>query len=81
MRVVIAGGRTQLDWTIVRPGRLTNDAGTGRVALAESTGYGEVARDDVAAVLAALLTAPGTIGDTLELINPLLGRQGPATLE
>jgi len=61
--------RTQLDWTIVRPGRLTNEAGTGRVALAESTGYGEVTRDDVAAVLAALLNAPGTIGHTLELIN------------
>jgi nucleoside-diphosphate-sugar epimerase len=61
--------RSQLDWTILQPGRLTNDAGTGRMTLAESTGYGEVTRDDVAAVLAALLTEPGTIGRTLELIN------------
>jgi len=61
--------RARLDWTILRPGRLTDDPGTGRVALAESTGYGEVTRDDVAAVLAALLTEPGTIGRVLELVD------------
>jgi uncharacterized protein YbjT (DUF2867 family) len=48
---------------------LTNDPGTGRVTLAESTGYGQISRDDVAAVLAALLTEPGTIGLTLELVD------------
>ncbi|POX41788.1 NAD-dependent dehydratase [Streptomyces sp. Ru73] len=61
--------RKGLDWTILRPGRLTNDPGTGRVALAESTGRSDVTRDDVAAVLAALLDEPGTIGRTLELIG------------
>ena len=61
--------RTQLDSTILRPGRLTDDPGTGRVTLAESTGYGKVTRDDVAAVIAALLVEPGTIGQTLELVN------------
>src|SRR6185312_3656604 len=61
--------RAGLDWTILRPGRLTNAPGTGRVTLAESTSYGEVTRDDVAAVLAALLTEPATAGRTLELIN------------
>jgi nucleoside-diphosphate-sugar epimerase len=61
--------RAQLDWTILRPGRLTNDPGTGRVTLAESTGYGQISRDDVAAVLAALLAEPGTIGLTLELVD------------
>ncbi|RXS87400.1 NAD-dependent epimerase/dehydratase family protein [Streptomyces sp. TM32] len=61
--------RAGLDWTILRPGRLTNDPGTGRVTLAESTGRDEVTRDDVAAVLAALLDEPGTIGRTLELIG------------
>ncbi|WP_432001389.1 NAD(P)H-binding protein [Streptomyces sioyaensis] len=59
--------RAGLDWTILRPGRLTNDPGTGLVTLAESTGRDEVTRDDVAAVLAALLDEPGTIGRTLEL--------------
>ncbi|QLE72633.1 NAD-dependent epimerase/dehydratase family protein [Streptomyces rectiverticillatus] len=61
--------RAGLDWTILRPGRLTDDAGTGLVTLGESTGRGEVTRDDVAAVLAALLDEPGTAGRTLELIG------------
>ncbi|BCK70404.1 NAD-dependent dehydratase [Streptomyces libani subsp. rufus] len=60
--------RAGLDWTILRPGRLTNDPGTGLVALADATGRGEVTRDDVAAALVALLDEPGTIGRTLELI-------------
>ncbi|MCC3769871.1 NAD(P)H-binding protein [Streptomyces sp. UNOC14_S4] len=61
--------RAGLDWTILRPGALTDDPGTGRVALGESTGRGAVTRDDVAAVLAALLDEPGTAGRTLELIE------------
>ena len=61
--------RSRLDWTILRPGHLTNEPGTGTVTLAESTGRGDVTRDDVAAVLAALLTEPGTAGRTLELIG------------
>ncbi|MCW2650399.1 MAG: NAD-dependent dehydratase [Mycobacterium sp.] len=61
--------RDGLDWTILRPGRLTNDPGTGRVTLADSTGRGDVSRDDVAAVLAALLDEPRTARRTLELIN------------
>ena len=61
--------RAGLDWTILRPGRLTDDPGTGAVTLGESTGPGDVPRDDVAAVLAALLTEPGTAGCTLELIG------------
>ncbi|NGN68933.1 NAD(P)H-binding protein [Streptomyces sp. A7024] len=61
--------RKDLDWTILRPGRLTNDAGTGLVALAEHTGRGMVPRDDVAAVLAELLAEPGTAGLTLDLIS------------
>ncbi|MFE4534931.1 SDR family oxidoreductase [Streptomyces scopuliridis] len=61
--------RSGLDWTILRPGMLTNDAGTGLVRLAESTGRGSVPRDDVAAVLAELAETPGTAGLTLELIG------------
>ncbi|MEU3753578.1 NAD(P)H-binding protein [Streptomyces olivoreticuli] len=60
--------RAGLDWTILRPGGLTDEPGTGRVTLAGSTGRGSVSRDDVAAVLAALLAEPGTAGRTLELI-------------
>ncbi|MEU6340647.1 NAD(P)H-binding protein [Streptomyces sp. NPDC046977] len=61
--------RAALDWTVLRPGQLTNDPGTGRVRLAASTGYGSVTRDDVAAVLAELLDTPSTAGLTLELIG------------
>ncbi|MEU1467488.1 SDR family oxidoreductase [Streptomyces sp. NPDC005761] len=58
-----------LDWTILRPGMLTNDAGTGQVLLAASTGRGPVPRDDVAATLLELLDTPATAGLTLELIS------------
>ncbi|MER7149338.1 SDR family oxidoreductase [Streptomyces lydicus] len=61
--------RAGLDWTILRPGRLTNDPGTGLITLADATGRGEVSRDDVAATLVALLDEPGTAGRTLELIG------------
>jgi uncharacterized protein YbjT (DUF2867 family) len=56
-----------LDATTVRPGGLTNDAGTGRVRLGESVPRGQVPRDDVAAVLAAVLDSPNAIGKTLDL--------------
>jgi uncharacterized protein YbjT (DUF2867 family) len=58
-----------LDWTILRPGALTNDPGTGKVLLSEKTGRGSVPRDDVAAVIVALLNAPKSIKRTLELIS------------
>jgi uncharacterized protein YbjT (DUF2867 family) len=58
-----------LDWTILRPGQLTDDAGTGLVLLAGKTGRGPVPRDDVAATLLALLDTPATARRTLELIS------------
>jgi uncharacterized protein YbjT (DUF2867 family) len=58
---------SDLDWTILRPGTLTDDPGTGRVRLGPAIPQGEVPRDDVAAVLAALLHAPGTVHQILEL--------------
>ena len=60
---------TDLDWTVLRPGRLTDDPGTGRVRLGPSGSRADVARDDVAAVLVALLDAPGTAGQTLDLVG------------
>jgi uncharacterized protein YbjT (DUF2867 family) len=56
-----------LDWTILRPGPLTDDTGTGRVRLAPSVPRGAVTREDVAAVLVELLDRPGTRGQVLEL--------------
>ena len=58
-----------LEATVVRPGGLTNDAGTGRVRLGESVPRGQVTRDDVAAVLVAVLDSPNTIGRTVDLIG------------
>ena len=43
------------DWTIIRPGRLTEDRGTGHVRIESSPFRGQIPRDDVASVLARLL--------------------------
>jgi nucleoside-diphosphate-sugar epimerase len=60
--------RPGLAVTVLRPGGLTDDPGTGRVTLARSVPRGSVPRDDVAAVLAALLGAPRD-GAVLELVS------------
>ena len=60
--------RPGLDTTIVRPGGLTDDPGTGRVTLRHGVERGEVPRDDVAAVLAAILE-PGSGGEVVELVS------------
>jgi uncharacterized protein YbjT (DUF2867 family) len=59
---------TDLDWTILRPHRLTDAPGTNSVSLTPPPAErGEITRDDTAAVLAALLDTPGTAGQVLEL--------------
>lgn len=58
-----------LEWTVLRPGRLTDEPGTGRVSLAPKVTRGAVSRDDVAAVLVTLLDTPPTAGLTLELVG------------
>jgi len=59
-----------LDFTIVRPGRLTDEPGMGMVKVAEQldTG-GSVSRDDVALVLAECLRADNTIGKAFDLLG------------
>jgi uncharacterized protein YbjT (DUF2867 family) len=54
-------------WTIVRPGRLTDGPGAGRVRISTEPFRGDVARDDVAAVLEALLGDERTAGVVLYL--------------
>jgi uncharacterized protein YbjT (DUF2867 family) len=58
-----------LDYTVVRPGGLTDDAGTGQVRIAEDTGRGQIPRADVAATFVACLDQPGTIGKSFDLIS------------
>ena len=58
-----------LDYTIVRPGSLTDEAGTGRVAAAENLGKrGEIPRQDVARTLAVALESENTSGKTFEVL-------------
>ncbi|MEU4509626.1 NAD(P)H-binding protein [Nonomuraea wenchangensis] len=61
--------RRDLAWTIVRPGRLTDEPGTGLVRMEPEVPPGAVPRDDVAAVIMALLDNPGTARRTYELVS------------
>jgi nucleoside-diphosphate-sugar epimerase len=58
---------SNLDWVILRPGTLTDDPGTGRVALGPAISYGTAPRDDVAAVIAEVLWRRSISGVALEL--------------
>lgn len=58
-----------LDWTIVRPGRLTDDPATGRVRIGADIPSGAIPRTDVAAVIAAVLADGSTVGAQFELTS------------
>jgi len=58
-----------LDFSVVRPGALTDDPGTGLVTVGTDIGRGSIARDDVAATLLAVLEAPSTVGKVFELVS------------
>jgi nucleoside-diphosphate-sugar epimerase len=58
-----------LDYTVVRPGGLTDEPGTGLVNVGERLERGEVPRADVAALIAAALTTPGAIGKSFDLVS------------
>jgi len=60
---------TELDWTIIRPGRLVDDPATGAVSLGPDVSRGDVTRADVAAVLAEVLGRPETYGRQWNLVN------------
>jgi nucleoside-diphosphate-sugar epimerase len=66
--------RPGLMTTVLRPGVLTDEPGTGRVTLARHVDRGSVPRDDVAAVLLALLDAQRD-GTVMELVS------GPTPVE
>ncbi len=55
-----------LAWTILGPSRLTDDPGTERIEVGDGIEGGEVPREDVARVVAAVLDRPGTAGSTIE---------------
>ena len=57
-----------LDWTIVRPGRLTDDPGTGKVTVG-TLERGDIPRADVAAVLVGALDTPSTVRKTFDAVH------------
>ncbi len=59
-----------LDYTIVRPGSLTNEDGTGTIEAAPSLGRrGEIPREDVARILVAVLEKENTFDKTFEVLS------------
>jgi nucleoside-diphosphate-sugar epimerase len=56
---------TDRDWTIIRPGRLTDDPGTGHVRIQAAGFDGEIPREDVAALLASVLLDTRSAGQIL----------------
>lgn len=60
---------TDLDWVIVRPGLLTDDAGSGQVAADVAVDYGEVSRDNVAAFIDTILHDDGVSRLIVELTD------------
>ena len=64
-----------LDFTILRPGGLTDEPGTGHIRLGEGLGRGSISRDDVAATIVALLTTGAGTGRTADLLS------GPTRIE
>ena len=56
-----------LAYTVIRPTRLTDDPGTGKVTIGEGLTRSEVTRYDVAAVIVAVLSNPATASWTFEL--------------
>lgn len=62
---------SDLAYTVVRPGELTNEPATGRIRTAADLSQkdGTIPREDVARTLAATLTADATRGETFELLS------------
>lgn len=58
-----------LDYTIVKPGRLTDESGTGKISVGKGLDGGEIPREDVAAVIARIFEMPETIGKEFDLLS------------
>ncbi len=61
--------RTDLDYTIIHPGLLTNNEGTGMVEAAEEVGRNEIPREDVAKVILASLENKNTIRKEFQIVK------------
>jgi uncharacterized protein YbjT (DUF2867 family) len=61
--------RDGLDWTIVRPGGLTDDPGTGHVSVGQTVERGTVSRADVAEVIATAIVEGTAVKTQFELVT------------
>ncbi|WP_456276667.1 SDR family oxidoreductase [Bacillus sp. AK128] len=61
--------RTDLDYTIIHPGALTNEKGTGQIEIGDNIEIGGIPREDVAQVILASLENEGTIGKEFQVIG------------
>ncbi|REJ07528.1 SDR family oxidoreductase [Halobacillus trueperi] len=61
--------RTDLNYTIIHPGMLTNDEGSGNVEAAETVERGEIPREDVARVILSTLENESTIGKEFQVVG------------
>lgn len=68
-RADVAVAQSELDWVIVRPGTLLHKEGNGRVALGLAVNYGNVARGNVARVIASLIEEPSIKREILEVVD------------
>jgi uncharacterized protein YbjT (DUF2867 family) len=59
---------SSLAWTILRPGHLTSEEGTGLVTLGSEVARGSISREDVAATIVAAIAEPRSAGHTWELV-------------
>ncbi|MCM3616502.1 SDR family oxidoreductase [Sutcliffiella horikoshii] len=64
-KMLMASG---LDYTIVRPGGLLNESGSGKVKIGDNIEPGSIAREDVAKVLLEVLSAENTYGAAFDVI-------------
>ncbi|QYK67377.1 MULTISPECIES: SDR family oxidoreductase [Paenibacillus] len=60
---------SRLNYTIIRPGILLNETGTGKVAAAENITYGSIPREDVARAIVAALDEKNTYKRAFDLIT------------
>ena len=58
-----------LEYTVLRPGALTDEPGSGLIALAPELPRGSIPREDVAATIGLVLGAENTVGKTLDLMS------------
>ncbi|RAL22574.1 SDR family oxidoreductase [Thermoflavimicrobium daqui] len=61
--------KSGLDYTIIRPGRLTNDPRTGKIKVAVDLERGQIPREDVASVIVASLENNHTIGKAFDMVG------------